>query len=63
MDRLADLIVSKKSTHSILTCGKVIYDQITASYPKCMRDYGPMFYHGLEVRPDESMGGDCAKIS
>ena len=60
---LADLIASKTDSHTLLTCGKVIYDQITASYPKCMRDQGTMVYHGLEVKLDESKEAGYVEIS
>lgn len=63
MDRLTALISSKKSTDTILTCGKDVYEQIAASYPKCMQNCGTMVYHGLEVRLDESKEVGYAEIS
>ena len=64
MDRLADLISSKKSTDSVLTCGKDVYAQITASFPKGLLDNsGRIVYKGLLVKLDESKEAGYVEIS
>lgn len=64
MDRLASLISSKKSTDTILACGKAVYTQITSSFPVGMLQFGgKIVYNGLEVRLDESKEAGYVEIS
>lgn len=64
MDRLAELISSKKSTDTILTCGKEIYTSIVSGIPrKILFDGGKIVYNGLEVRLDESKEAGYVEIS
>jgi hypothetical protein len=64
MDRLAGLIASRKSADMILTVGKDVYAQITASFPAGLLDNGGrLVYKGLLVKLDESKEAGYAEIS
>lgn len=64
MDRLAALISSKKSTDTILTCGKDVYESLMHGIPaKLFQDGGKLVHRGLEVRLDESKEAGYVEIS